>query len=68
MTQAEAYRLLSHHLLLLLLHGRSSGTGGLIHGEGVGVPRGGVGILIGGRLEPGEVEHGGQMVNRVWID
>lgn len=48
-----AYRLLGDDLLLL--NGRSGGTGGLFHGEGVGVPGGGV-LLVG--LEPGEVEHG----------
>ena len=67
----RTYGLLSHHLLLLLLlllDSGSSGAGGLIHGESVGVPRGGVGVLIGGRLEPGEVEHGGQSVDSVWTE
>lgn len=51
------YGLLGHNALVLLSN-RRRGTGGLFHGEGVGVPGRGVLVLLVGGLEPGKVEHG----------
>lgn len=61
LTEAEkssiTYGLLGHSALVLLSN-RRRGAGGLLHGEGVGVPGRGVLVLLVGGLEPGEVEHG----------